>query len=128
MFVRFVVREIDSGSERRQGLFMAAQALERSGALNVQDVEYLNAIRGWFQEHLERPTRFAISSRNHGRRQSLSWFKDTAANHIAKMRELADLLERHGRPVEMLKAKRPGYVLYEDEFQIAAYPFSETPT
>jgi hypothetical protein len=128
MFVRFVVREIDSNSGRRQGLFQAARALERSGSLNAQDAKYLDAIRGWFREHLEKPTRLAISSRHHGKQQALSWFKDTATNHIAKIRELADVLERYGVPVEMIKAKRLGYILYEDEFQVAAYPFSDTPT
>jgi hypothetical protein len=128
MFVRFVVREIDSDSGRRQGLFQAARALERSGALNAQDAKYLDAIRGWFREHLERPARLAISSRHHRKQQALSWFKDTAANHIAKIRELAEILERYSVPVEMIKAKRLGYILYEDEFQVAAYPFSDTPT
>lgn len=128
MFVRFVVREIDSNSGRRQGLFQAVQALEDSGALNVQDAKYLDAICDWFSEHLENPTRLAISSRHHGKAQALSWFKDTSINHIAKMRELAKVLERYGVPVEMIKAKRLGYILYEDEFQVAAFPFSDTPT
>jgi len=128
MFVRFVVRDIDNNSGRRQGLFQAARALERSGALNTQDAKYLDAIRGWFGEHLEKPTRLAISSRHHGKQQALSWFKDTATNHIAKIRELANVLERYGVPVEMVKARRLGYILYEDEFQVAAYPFSDTPT
>ncbi|WP_024520216.1 hypothetical protein [Bradyrhizobium sp. Tv2a-2] len=128
MFVRFVVHKIDSNSGRRQGLFQAVQALEHYGALNIQDAKYLDAICGWFSEHLEEPARQAISSRHHGRKQALSWFKDTATNHIAKMRELAEMLERYGVPVEMIKAKRLGYILYEDEFQVAAYPFSDTPT
>jgi hypothetical protein len=128
MFVRFVVREIDARSERRQGLFQAVQTLERSGALNIQDVSYLATVRAWFNQHLDKPTRLAISSRHHGKQQALSWFKDTATKHIAKMRELAEMLERYGVSVEMIKAKRLGYVLYEDEYQIAAYPFNETPT
>jgi hypothetical protein len=128
VFVRFVVHEIDSNSGRRQGLFQAVRGLEDSGALNIQDAKRLDAIRGWFNEHLEKPTRLAISSRHRGRAQALSWFKDTATNHIAKMRELAKMLERYGVPVEMIKAKRLGYILYEDEFQVAAYPFSDTPT
>jgi len=123
MFVRFVVHEIDGDSGRRQGLFQALRALEDSGALNIQDAKSLDAIRGWFNEHLEKPTRLASSSR-----QALSWFKDTATNHIEKMREFAEIFERYGVPVEMIKARRLGYILYEDEFQVAAFPFSDTPT
>jgi hypothetical protein len=44
------------------------------------------------------------------------------------MREFQEVLERYGVTVQMIRAKRLGYVLYEDEFQVAAYPFSDTPT
>jgi hypothetical protein len=128
MFIRFVVNETDSNSQRRQGLFRAVQTLGESGALNSDDAEHLNAICRWFDEHLREPERLAISSRHHGRAQALSWFKDSATDHIAKMRELAKVLGRYGVPVEMIRAKRLGYILYEDEFQVAAFPFNDTPT
>jgi hypothetical protein len=35
---------------------------------------------------------------------------------------------RYWTAVKVIKTHRPGYVVYEDEFQIAAYPFSDTPT
>jgi hypothetical protein len=92
------------------------------------DYERLEAIRGWFNDHLEKPARLAISSRHNGKEQAISWFKDTATAHIAKMRELREVLEHYGVSVEMIKTRRLGYVLYEDEFQVAAYPFSDTPT
>ena len=70
----------------------------------------------------------AVSSRPHAKTQAISWFRDTATQHIAQMREFQTVLERHGLVVEMIKAKRLGYILYEDEFQVCAYPFSDTPT
>ena len=69
-----------------------------------------------------------MSSRPHAKAQAISWFRDTAILHIAKMREFQEILERYGVAVQMIKAKRLGYVLYEDEFQIVAYPFNDTPT
>lgn len=128
MFIRFVVNETDSNSQRRQGLFRAVRTLEDSGALNTEDAEHLNAICGWFDDHLREPERLAISSRHHGRAQAISWFKDSATDHIAKMRELSKVLGRYGVPVEMIRANRLGYILYEDEFQVAAFPFNDTPT
>jgi hypothetical protein len=128
MYVRFVIREVDRQSGRRQGLFQAMEKLEECGRLSSEDANRLETIYGWFKKHLEKPTRLAISSRHHGKQQALSWFKDTAADHIAKMRELQEVLDRYGMSVEMITAKRLGYVLYEDEFQVAAYPFSDTPT
>jgi hypothetical protein len=128
MFIRFVITDLDPSSGRRQGLFQAARVLRESGKLNADDEERLVRMRGWFNENLERPTCLAISTRAHGREQALSWFKDSAKAHIAKMRELQELLERHGVRVQMITARRLGYVLYEDEFQIAAYSFNDTPT
>ena len=58
--------------------------------------------------------------------RGISWFKDTAHVHIANIREMASILQRHGIPVTMLKAKRIGYVVYEDEYQILSEPFSDT--
>ena len=44
------------------------------------------------------------------------------------MRELCRLLNEHGVTTEMLRSERPGYIVFEDEFQIAAEPFFETKT
>lgn len=36
--------------------------------------------------------------------------------------------DAHGIEVEVLHTERPGYVVYEDEYQVAAEPFTETLT
>jgi hypothetical protein len=59
------------------------------------------------------------------RQNGISWFKATAEEHISKIRELIALLENHGVRVEMIKTTRPGYVIYEDNFQIVAVPFAD---
>ena len=128
MFVRFVIKDIDRRSGRRQGLFQAAKALTESGTVSAADYERLEAIRNWFNEHLGRPMSLAVSHRPHAKAQAISWFRDTATLHIAKMREFQEVLERYGLAVQMITAKRLGYVLYEDEFQVTAYPFNDTPT
>ena len=128
MFVRFVIDDIDDTSGRRQGLFQAAVALLDSGVMSDADTDHLEVIGAWFNEHLEKPARLSLSARANRKAQALSWFKDSATNHIAKMRDMQTLLERYGFDVKMIKARRLGYVLYEDAFQVAAYPFSDTPT
>jgi len=57
--------------------------------------------------------------------RALSWFKDTASEHIAQIRELVAILENHSVHVRTLKAKRVGYAVYEDEYQIVAEPFAD---
>jgi hypothetical protein len=56
--------------------------------------------------------------------RAISWFKDTAHEHITRVRTLAEILKNHGVSVQMLKTDRVGYVVYEDEFQIVAERFA----
>jgi hypothetical protein len=128
MFIRFVALNIDRSSGRRQGIFQAAEALRKSGTLSDADHKQLDDIGTWFDARLKKPVRLAVSPRPHSKAQAISWFKDTAHEHIAQMREMQHLLERYGITVEMIKTNRVGYILYEDEFQVAAYPFAETKT
>ena len=40
--------------------------------------------------------------------------------------QLVALLERNGVRILALRTKRPGYVVYEDDFQVVAEPFTDT--
>ena len=126
MFIRFVIADRDKSSGRRQGLFQAAGALRASGRMSGADLDRLDELQRWFDEHLARPERFSLSARANRKAQAISWFRDSASEQIARMREYQALLESYDIPVQMLREKRPGYVVYEDEHQIVAYPFSET--
>jgi hypothetical protein len=70
----------------------------------------------------------SLSSRHNKRPQAISWFKETALEHIEQMHEFQKVLERYWHVVERITAERIGYILYEDEFQAAAHPFKDTPT
>lgn len=128
MFIRFVVHKLDPNSGRRQGIFQVAGTLRKSDTLSGVDRSELDELWDWFNENLEKPERMDISVRSHGKAQAISWFKSSATQHIGKMREFQLILEHYDIAVEILKTKRPGYVVYEDEYQVAAYPFSDTPT
>jgi len=128
MFIRFVVSEIDPNSGRRQGLFQAAARLRDSSDISPADRESLDEIAEGFSKNLEKPTELSISRRPHGKAQAISWFKETAGAHIGRMRQFAGVLLSYDIAVETLVSRRPGYVVYEDEFQIAAYPFKDTVT
>jgi hypothetical protein len=128
VFIRFVIKHLDADSGRRQGLFQAAKKLKASADLTASDGKHLEALSSWFNRHLEAPTRLSLSSRPHRKAQAISWFKGSATVHISKMREFQTVLERNGIAVEILTTTRPGYIVYEDRFQVAAYPFADTPT
>jgi len=127
MYLRFVVAQIDEDSERALGVFHAVRYLRDAGELHPFEEEQHDMVRWWFNENLERPTRFTAAKAPFYRKRNraLSWFKDTAAEHLAYMRELVAILENHGIHVRTLKVKRVGYVVYEDEYQLVAEPFAD---
>jgi hypothetical protein len=128
MYLRFAIAAIDEDSHRQLGIFHAAGNLRDSGKLYEHEANSLYELREWFNENLEKPTRFTASKPPFYRKQpkAIAWFKDTAVLHIEKIREMAGILENHGIVVDVFKAERVGYVVYEDEYQIVAEPFSDT--
>lgn len=128
MFVRFVVHHRHAETDMPMGIFEAVELLPRVGRLPDWDERRLDEISEWFGVHLPQPKRVARSARPHGKHRALSWFKASAREHIAQARELASVLEGHDILTEMLQTDRPGYIVYEDEFQVLAEPFrSEVP-
>jgi len=127
MYLRFVVADIDEDSERALGVFHAVWTLRDAGKLYAHEEDQHDSVRWWFHDNLEKPTRFTASKPPFYRKKNkaISWFKDSATEHLAQVRELVAILETHGVPVRMLKARRVGYVVYEDEYQVVAEPFSD---
>lgn len=112
----------------REGFFVPAYALQANSDLDTFSLAELEELLAWFRQNLKVPPRFNLTkSKNHSRRETkgLSWFKSTAGQHLDKAFELAELLTRHGIAVEVLKAVRIGYVIYEDDHQVVAEPFAD---
>ena len=126
MFVRFVIHSKDEDSGKRQGIFQALVDVREEGLLYEYEVERVKEIHKWFNQNLNKPSSFTKSSKPHALNKAISWYKDTANEHISYMRELASILEGHGVAVDILKTERPGYIVYEDEHQVTAEPFGET--
>ncbi len=130
-FIRFVQprRHQESGVE--DGLFGLAYELRDSPTLASGDRATLDDALAWFETHLETPARFnRTKSKGYYRRHTrgIAWFKDTAAEHLRRMHEIKTVLERNGHVVEVVVEARVGYVVYEDDFQVIAEPFSDTRT
>jgi hypothetical protein len=128
VFIRFVTHKIDEDSGRRRGIFQAISDLEHAGVLLSYEQETYDAVYEWFRKNLKKPRSFTRSSKPHAKNVALSWFKDSAKEHVAKIYEIFAILEAHDVRVEVLQTERPGYVVYEDDFQVAAEPFQDTPT
>ena len=131
MYLRFVVGTISRASGVREGIFAAAYALMREHDLPTTDRERLQSLLTWFSQNLDTPDRFnRTRSKGYYRRttKGIAWFKASSSRHIGKAYELVELLGQHGYQVETVKSARPGYVVYEDPFQVIAEPFRETYT
>jgi len=107
--------------------FNAVGFLRDAGKLPEYEEEQHDIVRWWFDENLERPTRFTRAKAPFYRKKhrALCWFKDTAVEHLVHVREMVSILENHEVHVRLLEAKRVGYVVYEDEYQIVAEPFAD---
>lgn len=102
--------------------------LRDKGPLSQSEELLLKEISGWFNANLEKPKRFTSAKPPYYRKRQngVSWFKDSAKKHIGKMHEMVVLLQHYDVPIRMIKTTRPGYVAYEDEFQIVAVPFADS--
>lgn len=131
MFLRFVTETRLEHDGRREGIFQAAAALRDSLETQAKLVTEIREELVWFTENLTTPPRFnRTKSKGHYRRETagLSWFKPTANDHIDHARRLSLLLEQGGYGVRLLRTCRPGFIIYEDDHQIVAEPFADTPT
>ncbi len=128
MFIRFVVHRRDEDSGRRQGVFQVLFDMRRAGQLTAAEEATLKGLFKWFDDHLPEPGRLSRSRNPRAKRVAISWFKESATEHVRRMRELVAILDAHSVSVEVVRTDRPGYVVYEDDYQIAAEPFRDTRT
>jgi hypothetical protein len=117
MFLRFAAHSVDERTSREIGLFTALYRLETAGSLSNYETSWFGEQERWFNEHLQKPSGLTTPA-------AVLWFKSTATEHITRMRALVELLEHKDVPVVVLETDKPGYIVYEDDHQIAAVPFA----
>jgi hypothetical protein len=126
MFVRFVILCKHERSHCLTGVFQAARLVGDRGSLGYYEEQRYDELCHWFNRHLPVPGRLSRSRRRAACRNAVCWFKAEATEYIDKVRAITALLQRCGIPTEMLRTGRPGYVVYEDAYQVAAVPFRGT--
>ena len=116
MYLRFVTTRIDKDSTSHRGVFAASYALLDSGNLTRDDWENLRRMIIWFNVNLPTP------SKKFDSRRAIFWFKSSAKDNIRRVWELVHLLRHHSHHVEVHKCRRLGNIVWEDDFQAAAFP------
>ncbi len=129
MYLRFVRPNRIGSMNAREGIFRAAYELRYSENLDDHTSNQLEQILDWFRIYLVIPDRFHRSKSKAARYRNtkgLSWFKGGKNESLDKAFELSSLLNEVGYSIETIKSKRIGYIVYEDDFQVVAEPFSDT--
>ncbi|MCU7935703.1 MAG: hypothetical protein KZQ99_12615 [Candidatus Thiodiazotropha sp. (ex Dulcina madagascariensis)] len=120
-----MLEQIDDRTGKFAGLFTLAYYLRDEKQLNHHEEEQVQELTKWFTTNLPIPDRFSKNKNNsHKNTHGLSWFKPESKEAINKMWQLKSVIENHGFNIRILKTDRPGYVVYEDEYQIVAEPFN----
>jgi hypothetical protein len=120
MYIRLATAEKDSYSHQNAGVFQRAYDLYYSGDLDPYDEFRIDAILRWFERNLPLPDRSKLQPR------AIFWFKAGAGEAARRIWDLAARVKQHGPAVEIFKTRRPGYIVYEDDHQVAAIPFRDT--
>lgn len=118
-YIRFVIGRKDDESHVERGVFHAvSQALEWQD-ITGSEAEQLKELERWFNMNLKTPTSFGRDKFRLG----ICWFKTAATEHFSRIWEMVQILERNGIYVKKIRTDKPGYVIYEDEWQLVAEPF-----
>ena len=124
MFIRFVTANVIRQLRVEAGVFTVAYAVARESFVPEHERSRLAELLAWFDSNLRVPKRLTRSRRSCDHR-AICWFKPSAKEHISQMRELVWILENNLVFIRMVRARHPGYVVYEDEAQVAAEPFRD---
>ncbi len=126
-FIRFVTAERHPPYGHRTGVFQAAYRLARCDQTAPDVRRQLEDTLSWFRTNLPVPDRFTASRDPAAVESCVSWLRADAVDHLHRLREVVTLLDREGIATEELRTARPGYVVYEDNVQVVALPFKDTP-
>ena len=127
MLIRFLADRRDPDSGRVWGVFQAAYAELRGDRPPAFVRSELRASLDWFDANLPRPSGFGRACGTPREPRGVCWFRPIARRHVREVRYLGWLLGECGVPVRTVRTRKPGVVVYEDDAQVVAEPFAETP-
>ncbi len=127
MFIRFVTDQLDHDTNEPLGIFGAAYRLLDDAQIPDYSRAEIRSTLNWFKTHLPIPDRFVRSRKPHREDNGICWFKTQAGDCMRHIRYLVVLVSEHDIAVRELITETPGYMIYEDDSQVVAQPFSSTP-
>jgi hypothetical protein len=116
-FLRFALGAIDPVSNEQVGLFCGSDTFEHPEHLDGEVLVKFREIYGWFNQNLQVP--------DIDEPRSVFWFRSGSRECITQIWRLVKLFREQGIPVWLMRTRRPGKIVYEDEHQVAAVSFTD---
>jgi hypothetical protein len=118
MLMRFTLPFIHAHTNRPVGVFRGAYWVYQEGLLHEAEVAWLFDEIDWFNHNLPAP--WSVDPR------AVFWFRPSAGAPLSRIWTVVRILEDNGEPVHVYRTRRPGIVVYEDQYQVAAVPWRDT--
>lgn len=113
-YMRIQGREDSYITKYPKGIFSLCWNLIRDKKMSEEDEKIFVSIDEWFKENLPEPD----PCKNH--ETVITFFKCGNADHMVKVIEPAiALLDKYGKPYDVVYTNFVGTIVYEDEWQIA---------
>jgi hypothetical protein len=121
MYLRFVVGSDSEDHRLLTGVITESRFLRDNGLLQDYETEWLEQQFNWFNTNIPVPP----YKQNEWPTNCAAWFKnnESAAEALTRIWEFVNLLRENGKQVRVLRSKMPGYIWYEDDFQIVVTEF-----
>lgn len=118
MLIRFSLPFTHAISRRPIGIFRGCYRLYCENRFDSSDVATFDAEVRWFNHNLPAP--WEVDPR------AVFWFKPDAGEPLSRIWKVVRIVETNGVPVQVHRTRRPGIVVYQDPYQVAALPWRDT--
>ncbi len=118
MYLRFQGRVPNLGTASMLGIFQLAIELRDRHDAPTYVTNELNRHLSWFNAHLDAPE--VLDDDTHYR--AICWFKPAATEPLHRIWSMKAMLQEFGYPIDLVKAKSPGRIIFEDDWQVVAKP------
>lgn len=118
MLIRFSLPFVHAATRRHVGIFRGSHWLCCEGRFGPAEVAWFDDEIHWFNQNLPAP--WEVDPR------AVFWFKPDAGEPLSRIWTFVRIVETNGVPVRIYRTRRPGIVVYEDPYQVAALPWRDT--
>ena len=113
-YVRIQGRENSYITKYPKGVFSLCWNLIRDGVMTADEEKLFRSIDEWFKEHLPEPE----PCKNH--ETVITFFKtDRTEDMLRRLGPAVALLDRYGKPYDVVYTNFVGTIVYEDPWQVA---------